>query len=190
MMLMQLRKVMNGNSKLIEKRWLVIYTRPRWEKKVDRQLQSKGIESYCPLRRVQNQWADRKKEVSLPFFSSYIFVHVNLREESSVLFNMGVLGYVHYMGQPAIVRDTVIEEIKKNLLLYEDAEVVSLNNLSVGDCVRVSHGLFTNQSGQIVKINGKSVLMVFDNINCALVTHIPIKQIAIDSINETKENAE
>jgi len=166
---------------LHEKRWLVIYTRPRWEKKADHLLQERGIESYCPLRKVQNQWADRKKEVSLPLFNSYVFVHVTLREEASVLYSMGVLGFVYYMGKPAVVRDNVIDEIKRNLIAYKDVEIVSLENISVGDRAMVKEGPFTNQVGKVVQINGKNVLMVLDNINCALVTRIPFQQIAIQN---------
>jgi hypothetical protein len=43
------------------KNWFVIYTRARWEKKVDQLLKQQGINSYCPMRTVENQWADRKK---------------------------------------------------------------------------------------------------------------------------------
>ncbi|MGN6397839.1 MAG: UpxY family transcription antiterminator [Mucilaginibacter sp.] len=164
---------------LHEKRWLVIYTRPRWEKKADQLLKERGIESYCPLRKVQNQWADRKKEVSLPLFNSYVFVHVSRREESSVLYTMGVLGFVYYMGSPAVVRDSVIDEIKRNLIAYKDVEIINLANVSVGDRAMIKDGPFTNQVGKIVQINGKNVLMVLENINCALVTRIPFQQIAI-----------
>jgi transcriptional antiterminator RfaH len=95
---------------------------------------------------------------------------------------------VYYMGKPAVVRDSVIEEVKRNLAAYKDVEIVNLENISVGDRVRVKEGLFVNQLGNVVQINGKNVLMVFDNINCALVTHIPFQQIDIHKLNN-KENA-
>jgi transcription antitermination factor NusG len=176
-------------KQLLEKKWLVIYTRPRWEKKVDMLLKQQGIESYCPVRQVQNQWADRKKEVSLPLFNSYVFVRVNLREESAVLYCLGVMGYVYYMQRPAVVRDNVIEEIKRNLTIYKDIEVINLQNISVGDHVLVKQGAFANQPGQIVQIQGKNVLMIFDNIHCALVTRIPFQHIAINNLNQNNKNA-
>lgn len=174
---------------LNQKRWLVIYTRPRWEKKVDSTLKQQGIESYCPLKQVQNQWADRKKEVSLPLFTSYVFVRVSPREESLVLYCMGVMGYVYYMQRPAIVRDNVIEGLKKHLALYKDLEVISLQNISVGDCVLVKQGAFANQSGHVIQIQGKHVLMVFDNIQCALVTRVPKQQIVLNNLNQNNQNA-
>ena len=176
-------------KQLNEKKWLVIYTRPRWEKKVDMLLQRQGIESYCPLKQVQNQWADRKKEVSLPLFSSYVFVRVNLREEGLVLYCLGVMGYVYYMQHHAVVSDTVIEEIKRNLAIYKDVEVINLQSISIGDRVLVKQGAFANQPGQVVQIQGKNVLMVFDNIHCALVTRIPFQHIAIQNLNQNKKNA-
>ena len=176
-------------KQLNEKKWLVIYTRPRWEKKVDGLLQRQGIESYCPLKQVQNQWADRKKEVSLPLFSSYVFVRVNLREEGLVLYCLGVMGYVYYMQRPAVVSDSVIEEIKRNLAIYKDVEVINLQNISIGDRVLVKQGAFVNQEGQVVQIQGKNVLMVFDNIHCALVTRIPFQHIAIQNLNQNNKNA-
>ena len=176
-------------KQLNEKKWLVIYTRPRWEKKVDMLLQRQGIESYCPLKQVQNQWADRKKEVSLPLFSSYVFVRVNLREEGLVLYCLGVMGYVYYMRHPAVVSDKVIEEIKRNLAIYRDVEVINLQSISIGDRVLVKQGAFANQPGQVVQIQGKNVLMVFDNIHCALVTRIPFQHIAIQNLNQDKKNA-
>lgn len=176
-------------KQLHEKKWLVVYTRPRWEKKVDTLLKRQGIESYCPVRQVQSQWADRKKEVNLPIFNSYVFVRVNLREESMVLYCMGVMGYVYYMQRPAVVRDNVIDEIKRNLTLYKDLEVINLQDISVGDRVLVKQGAFADQPGQVVQIQGKNVLMIFDNIHCALVTRVPFQHIAINNLKQNNKNA-
>jgi transcriptional antiterminator RfaH len=180
---------MENQNVLHEKKWLVIYTRPRWEKKVDQLLKQQGIESYCPLRTVESQWADRKKKVSLPLFNSYIFVHVTLKEQSNVLYISGVLGFVYFMGKPAIVRDCIIEQVKINLTLYNDIEIIDLQAISVGDKVRIKQGIFTDQLGRIIQIQGKSVLMIFDSINCALVTRVPIQNIAIQNLNKNNESA-
>ncbi|HEV7622062.1 MAG TPA: transcription termination/antitermination NusG family protein, partial [Flavisolibacter sp.] len=49
-------------------KWYAIYTRPRWEKKVNGLLIQKGIESYCPLNKVRRKWSDRIKLVEEPLF--------------------------------------------------------------------------------------------------------------------------
>ncbi|WP_413668644.1 UpxY family transcription antiterminator [Mucilaginibacter sp. Mucisp86] len=171
-----------------EKKWLVIYTKPRWEKKVDKLLKQNGIECYCPVRDIVNQWSDRKKEVSVPLFSSYVFVHVDAYEQSRALYVMGALGFVYYMGKPAIVRDNVIDEIRTNLIRYKDMEIISLQNLSVGDTVKIKDGALVNQMGKVLQIQGKNVLMVFETINCALVTRISIQNLSVHNISGNHEN--
>jgi len=157
-----------------EKKWLVIYTRPRWEKRVDQKLQEQGIESYCPVRKVESQWADRKKVVEFPIFCSYIFVKVNLKEELKVRETLGVLNFIYFMGKPAVVKQNEIEEIKYYLQTTNDLEVISLSDLSVGDRVMIKNGAMKKQEGSVVKISGRTVLMVFDNLNCAVVTKVDI----------------
>ncbi|MCB0716695.1 MAG: antitermination protein NusG, partial [Chitinophagaceae bacterium] len=45
------------------RKWLAIYTRPRWEKKVNKLLLEKKVECYCPLNKVTRKWSDRYKVV-------------------------------------------------------------------------------------------------------------------------------
>ena len=59
------------------KKWHVIYTAPRAEKKVNERLESQGVETYLPLQKTLRQWSDRKKKVSIPLFNSYVFVRVD-----------------------------------------------------------------------------------------------------------------
>lgn len=163
------------------KRWLVIYTRPRWEKKVDRLLKMQDIESYCPLKTVINQWADRKKTVELPLFGSYVFVRVSEPEEYKVRQTLGVLNFIYYMAKPATIRDQVIEKIKTYTVICPDAEVVDLLELSVGDRIRVKNGIFYNQEGTVIRIQGKNVLMIFDHLNCALVSRTLVSNVILST---------
>ncbi|MEK7198481.1 MAG: transcription termination/antitermination NusG family protein, partial [Bacteroidota bacterium] len=50
-----------------EKKWYAVYTKPRWEKKIDTALIKKGVESWCPLQKVEKQWSDRKKIIEDPY---------------------------------------------------------------------------------------------------------------------------
>lgn len=164
-------------TRKLKKNWLVIYVRPRWEKKVEKLLQEQGIETYCPLQTTENQWADRKKIVSVPLFTGYVFVRIDDRYLTKVRYTMGVLNYIYFMGKPAVIRDSDIEQLKEMLDTYQNLSIVSLNEFEPGDRVRIKSGLFYNHEGKIIKVQGKKVLMSFDNIDCALVTHIEINQI-------------
>ena len=53
--------------------WYAVYTAARAEKKVKERLDQIGIENYLPLRTEYRVWSDRKKKVSVPLISGYIF---------------------------------------------------------------------------------------------------------------------
>lgn len=161
------------------KKWFVIYTRPRWEKKVDELLKLQGIVSYCPLRKVKHKWADRIKEVELPLFTSYVFVYVDPKEELKVRVTLGVMNFVYYMGKPAQVRDVVIEDVKKCMEAFPDIEVVDLQQMEVGDRVMIKEGLMNHKQGQIIKLRQKSVVVVIDSLNCVLLTNVNIEDLEL-----------
>jgi transcription antitermination factor NusG len=69
---------------IVNTKWYAIYTRPRWEKKVNFLLQGKGIESYCPLNKVRRKWSDRIKTIEEPLFKSYVFVKIDEEARTNV----------------------------------------------------------------------------------------------------------
>ena len=50
--------------------WFAVQTRPRHEKVVNTQLQTKGYETFMPTYRARRRWADRVKVVVLPLFAA------------------------------------------------------------------------------------------------------------------------
>ena len=103
------------------RKWLAVYTRPRWEKKVNQLLSEKGVESYCPLNKVRRRWSDRMKIVEEPLFKSYVFVKVNDEDRSVVRMTAGVINFVYWEGKPAVIKEkeinAMIKEIEKTLKL-------------------------------------------------------------------------
>src|SRR3569832_1099930 len=94
-------------------KWYAIYTRPRWEKKVNNLLSQKGIEVYCPLNKIRRKWSDRIKTIEEPLFKSYVFVKVNDEDRTSVRMTNGVVNFVYWNGKPAIIREKEIQTIKR-----------------------------------------------------------------------------
>ena len=153
-----------------DKRWLVLYSKPRWEKKVDAALIRKGIESWCPLNKVQKQWSDRKKIIEEPLFKSYVFVKISETERSEVLITPGVLNFVYYVVKPAIIRDDEIKNIKE-FLLEKDATVDIIPNSAFKDKtkVRVRHGVFQDAEGTVVRGNKKKVYVQIESLGQVMV---------------------
>ncbi len=103
--------------------WYVVYTRPRWEKKIAEKLDANGIEAYCPLNKVQRQWSDRKKTVHEPLFKGYVFVYVEEEHKWDIRKIDGIVNFIYWNGKPAIVRPKEIETIKKFLSEFSGVEV-------------------------------------------------------------------
>jgi len=163
----------------LRRSWFVVYTRPRWEKKIDESLKQQGIISYCPLRMIQSKWADRRKLVALPLFSSYVFVYINTREEQKVRQTYGVLNFIYYMGKPATIKDKIIDEIKSSLFLFPDAQVINLAELAVGTRVKIEQGIMQDKEGHVLKNELHHIIVVIDSLNCVLTAKVPATSLRI-----------
>ena len=153
------------------KKWYALYTRPRWEKKVNRLLTEKEIETYCPLNKVRRKWSDRMKTVEEPLFKSYVFVRIRDEEQSKVRMTQGVMNFVYWQGRPAVVRDKEIETIRKFLNEYENVMAVPIN-LRPQTRVRIQQGIFMDKEATILKVHKNKVQVVIESIGYSLVALI------------------
>lgn len=147
--------------------WYVVYTRPRWEKKVAANLEAKGIEYYCPLNKVQKQWSDRKKVVLEPLFKGYVFVNIDDSAKWDVKLVDGIVNYVYWLGKPAVVREEDIVTIRKFLQEFENVEVTD-KNLDVNKTVIVKQGVLMNYKGIIVEVSGNKAKVKIDSMGLEL----------------------
>jgi transcription antitermination factor NusG len=140
----------------INKKWYAVYTRPRWEKKVADLLVKKHIENYCPLNRIVRQWADRKKTVLEPLFTSYVFVHTSPEEHLPIKQTDGILNFVYWLGQPAVIRDEEIDAVKQFLNEYQNVTLEKIN-VNRHDRVRISSGPLMAHEGDVIEVRSKTV---------------------------------
>lgn len=130
-------------------------------------LQEKGIVHYCPLNRVMKQWSDRKKQVLEPLFKGYVFVRVAEPNKWEVKKVEGIINYVHWLGKPAIVKESEINTIRKFLQEFSDVEVTD-RELHVNNAVNVKQGIFMNYRGIIVEVLGSRVKVQIDSMGVQL----------------------
>src|ERR1700736_4232703 len=67
-------------SDYLHPRWYAAYTAPRHEKRVTQEMEGQQISCFLPLYKSVRRWKDRRKQIELPLFPGYVFVHVALRE--------------------------------------------------------------------------------------------------------------
>ena len=153
------------------KRWLAVYTKPRWEKKIDQLFGEKQIESYCPLNKVHRKWSDRVKLVEEPLFKSYVFVHVTPEEETAVRMVNGVLNFVYWLGKPAVINHRDIDRIKRFLNEYEDVEALALT-LTPNTRVIITSGLLMDKEARVISANKKRVEVEIESMGYKLVAYV------------------
>lgn len=170
-----------------DKHWLAVYTRPRWEKKVIKLLNNKHIENYCPLNKVVRKWADRKKVIYEPLISSYVFVHASEAEYIGIKETDGILNLVHWLGKPAIIKNSEIETLKKFL---NDFSTVSLEKIevNVNDDVKIIHGPLISQEGKVVEVQYNYVKVILPSLGYSLVANVHKSHIEKIPVKENNQD--
>lgn len=146
--------------------WYAIYTKPRNEKKVTESLIALGIEAYCPMVTSVKQWSDRKKKVTSPVLPSYVFVQLEAANRNAVFQIAGVVRYVFWLGQPAIIRAVEIEALKG--CLSQDYATVVQTTLQRGDKLIVPSGPFKGLEGVIKSLTNSKIQLVLESLGILL----------------------
>jgi transcription antitermination factor NusG len=144
----------------LEKKWYVIHTKPKCEKKVCEQVERKGIETYLPLIDTIRYWSDRKKKVKVPLFPGYVLIYGDDKERYEAISDTaGALRYVMYRKRPAVVSDDEIKNIRISMQIPEKVRIEQ-KNLVLGDFVEITHGVFRGLKGFITQTRGNYKLIV------------------------------
>jgi transcription antitermination factor NusG len=153
----KLQRATHLPEKLHEECWYAVYTRTRHEKRVAEHCTQRGITAFLPLYQVQRQWKQRRAEVVLPLFPSYIFVHIALKERVRVLALPGIVSLVSFNNVPAVVPESQIESLKRAVILGRAEPHVYLQS---GRRVRVTNGPLVGLEGIIVEIKNRVQVIV------------------------------
>jgi len=141
-------------------RWFAVWTRSRQEKVAASAIETLGVPNFLPLKSELRQWSDRKRKVNVPLFSGYLFVRMNLLEDSKlrVLKAPGVVGFVGNNTGPLPIPDEQIGSIRTVLARGVDYSVLPL--LEEGDRVRVVRGVLAGVEGRLIRANSASRLVI------------------------------
>ena len=122
--------------------WYALRSKPRKEDAVWRQVVSQGIKVFYPRLRVKpkNPRARKLK----PYFPGYLFVNVNLENIGLSEFQWmpNTNGLISFGGEPAVVPDNLIHEIRARIEKINAAGGEVLAGLQPGDEVSINNGPF------------------------------------------------
>jgi transcription antitermination factor NusG len=160
-------------TSVIEHRWFAIQTKARHEKRVATQLEEKGVTAFLPLSIEVHQWSDRKRQVELPLFSTYVFVRVGGEQSSrvKVLQTHGVFSFVGVRGIGSPIPDEQIETL--NTIIREKVSFSQHPFLNIGQKVRVRGGSLDGICGVLSAINNdRSLIVSVDSIQRSLAIRV------------------
>lgn len=130
------------------------------------------------------QWSDRRKKVRVPYFASYVFVRLTEAERNRVFCHPGVLRYLYWQGQPAVVREEEIAMIRTYLEGREKHSVL-VERLSEGDAVVLLRGPLKDRQARIEKVGPSRVRLVLPVLGYKITTLLSdVAPIAPDSYRE------
>jgi transcriptional antiterminator RfaH len=122
--------------------WYVLKVKRFKERPVCERLQERDIELYYPTLKVKPKNPRAAKE--RPYFPGYMFVRADLEELGGNAFSWvpGTRGLIRFGGEPAVVPEHLIAELKRRLAQIETEGDLILDGLKKGDRVRIVSGPF------------------------------------------------
>lgn len=149
------------------KKWHVVYTKARNEKKVAMELERYGIEAYCPLITEIQQWSDRKKKVERPLIPSYVFLHVTEQEREMAFAVAGVVRFLFWQGKPAVVRSIEIESLKQQL--EQPYASITITPIAKGEKFTFTAGVFKGQLASVAEVRETSIKVILESLGVTVI---------------------
>ena len=155
-------------------KWYALYTNPRAEKKVVKELTLQGFENFLPLQTTFKQWSDRKKKVEIPLFNSYVFVRIDIKKSYyKILEISGIVKFVKFGKEINSMRDEQIEQIKLLLSNFDDIDVDS-DSIGLSELVEVIAGPLKGLKGKTIESQGsKSFAIEIEQLGCFMKINLP-----------------
>jgi transcriptional antiterminator RfaH len=121
--------------------WFCIHTKPKKESQVSDCLQEAlGFETYCPMLRQYRTIRRVRRLVTSPLFPRYIFCRFDSEESYRyVRYSHDVIDIVQFGGQPAVVSDPLIADLKAWAGIAFDLSVIR-SDFRAGDSVKITNG--------------------------------------------------
>ena len=138
----------------VERKWFLLRTRMRQEKRAMENLRRQHVECYCPKVLVEKILRGKKSKIIEILFPGYLFV--NFRNPASSIHTVkntrGVQSFVSFAGSPARVPCALIQELKEKT---KPSENVLISNLPKrGDKLKITGGPFNGINAIFSQPNG------------------------------------
>ncbi|PZR05603.1 MAG: antitermination protein NusG [Flavobacterium psychrophilum] len=165
--------------------WYLLYTMPKQEKTVAKQLASWKIDYYLPMVKRRRKWSDRVKTIEFPLFPSYLFIYLKQLNDYYVGLDLkGVLQYVKCGKNLAKVSDDLISDLRAAIESGRIMEVID-DVLKKGDQLLIEGGPLAGLKGELIRYKNKELIIIRVTIlKRSILLTLPIDDVHKDSNNE------
>lgn len=136
---------MGFETRVEDRQWYVLHTRPKQEERANRNLVAWGVETlHAKLKTPgHNEFSGVATYITQPLFPRYIFAKFDVRKQlSKILFTRGVHNVVCFGDNPASVSEEIIDVIRERI--DQNGVVKVSDDLKPGDRVVISAGPLRN----------------------------------------------
>jgi transcriptional antiterminator RfaH len=138
---------------------MVLYTKPRQEKAVSRELFRRQVPFYLPLVRKTHRYRGRRLAAHLPLFDGYVFLFGAEADRAKSLATNRVLRVLAVDDPQRLVFD--LRQFQQ--LIVAGAPLTVESRLLPGRRVRVRSGPFAGMEGTVLHRRGRARLLVSIN---------------------------
>ena len=142
--------------------WFALYTKSNFEKKVVTTLLENNIEAFSPTFKTFKQYSDRKKKIEKVLLPNYVFVRIDPKNRQDVFSVKGVLRYVFWLGKPAEIRNSEIDQMRNHLNHFYDD--FSLNQLRPNTNYEIKAGPLKGITGTVVGIKKNNIRLALNSL--------------------------
>lgn len=139
-----------------ERQWWAVYTKPRQEKSLARDLLVKQIPFFLPLISRTSLVNGRRKQSYLPLFGSYMFLFGTEQERGSALTTDRIVQTLNVQGRQEMTAD--LSSIHR--LIEKGAPLSVESRLAPGQRVRVKSGSLMGVEGSVLSRRGEDRLVI------------------------------
>ena len=132
--------------------WYLLQTKFKQENKAAQELQQQNISVFLPLYKLEKMVKGNKVVKEEPLFSRYLFAWLDVENTNwtSIRSTRGISNFVAFGNGPAIVDQTIINELRQIDLLPKEAY------FKIGEKVRVASGSLKGLNGIYQTVDGSS----------------------------------
>ena len=155
----------------MQKNWYIVYTKPRYEKKVAALLTKKKIDSFCPLNCKQIEHFRKSKLLFEPLFSSYVFAFTDETSISLIRQVENVVSLVYWKSSPAVITSEEIESIKEFTSNYRNIKLERSDIIESGKTKVIDWPMYSID-GKILMIKSKTFKVHLPSLGFTMIAEI------------------